>query len=449
MSTELLNLLIVDDDSTLAASLKLMAPAGFKAYIASQPDLIPDHVFYHAAMIDMHIQTKVGETPDGPLVIQKLIKKNPQTEVVSMSGDLNRQNMEMAIKSGAARFLAKPLIADEVTLTLEKILAYWQLRRMDSTLKNKTQMIGVSTASEQIRKTIASLKGERSAILIEGETGTGKDVVARILNQQEGATPFIAVNCSALTENLFESEFFGHVKGAFTGADQNKVGLAEAAHGGDLFLDEIEALPLTQQAKLLRFLETGEIKKVGSKEFIHVDVRVIAATNEPLNDLIQQKKFREDLYFRLSSHKIFVPALKSRAEDIGILSQHFLAHAKNKRQKYFEDEAIDLLKAYSWPGNIRELKRVCEQLSLTSPLPIIRSEDVQHLLAINLQGSAAVPVGSFNLNQTLDLHMNAQEKLFISAILEKVKNIDEACQTLQISKSSLYKKIKDHSIQYE
>ena len=355
----------------------------------------------------------------------------------------------MLFRSGAARFLAKPLIADEVTLTLEKILAYWQLRRMDSTLKNKTQMIGVSTASEQIRKTIASLKGERSAILIEGETGTGKDVVARILNQQEGATPFIAVNCSALTENLFESEFFGHVKGAFTGADQNKVGLAEAAHGGDLFLDEIEALPLTQQAKLLRFLETGEIKKVGSKEFIHVDVRVIAATNEPLNDLIQQKKFREDLYFRLSSHKIFVPALKSRAEDIGILSQHFLAHAKNKRQKYFEDEAIDLLKAYSWPGNIRELKRVCEQLSLTSPLPIIRSEDVQHLLAINLQGSAAVPVGSFNLNQTLDLHMNAQEKLFISAILEKVKSIDEACQTLQISKSSLYKKIKDHSIQYE
>lgn len=449
MSTELLNLLIVDDDSTLAASLKLMAPAGFKVYIASQPDLIPDHVFYHAAMIDMHIQTKVGETPDGPTVIQKLIKKNPQTEVVSMSGDLNRQNMEMAIKSGAARFLAKPLIADEVTLTLEKILAYWQLRRMDSTLKNKTQMIGVSAASEQIRKTIASLKGERSAVLIEGETGTGKDVVARILNQQEGATPFIAVNCSALTENLFESEFFGHVKGAFTGADQNKVGLAEAAHGGDLFLDEIEALPMTQQAKLLRFLETGEIKKVGSKEFIHVDVRVIAASNESLNDLIQQKKFREDLYFRLSSHKIYIPALKSRTEDIAVLSQHFLAHAKNKRQKTFENEALDLLKTYTWPGNIRELKRVCEQLSLTSPLPIIRSEDVQHLLAINLQGSVTMPIGFFNLNQTLDLHMNTQEKLFISAVLEKVKNIDEACQTLQISKSSLYKKIKDHSIQYE
>ena len=449
MSTELLNLLIVDDDSTLSASLKLMAPAGFKVYIASQPDLIPDHVFYHAAMIDMHIQTKVGETPDGPMIIQKLIKKNSQTEVVSMSGDLNRQNMEMAIKSGAARFLAKPLIADEVTLTLEKILAYWQLRRMDSTLKNKAQMIGVSVASEQIRKAIASLKGERNAVLIEGETGTGKDVVARILNQQEGATPFIAVNCSALTENLFESEFFGHVKGAFTGADQNKVGLAEAAHGGDLFLDEIEALPLTQQAKLLRFLETGEIKKVGSKEFIHVDVRVIAASTEPLNDLIQQKKFREDLYFRLSSHKIFVPALKSRTDDIAALSQHFLAHAKNKRQKSFETEALDLLKTYNWPGNIRELKRVCEQLSLTSPLPIIRAEDVQHLLAINLQGSATVSLGSLSLNQTLDLYMNAQEKLFISAVLEKVKNIDEACQTLQISKSSLYKKIKDHSIQYE
>ena len=449
MSTELLNLLIVDDDSTLAASLKLMAPAGFKVYVVSQPDLIPDHVFYHAAMIDMHIQTKVGDIPDGPTVIQKLIKKNQQTEVVSMSGDLNRQNMEMAIKSGAARFLAKPLIADEVTLTLEKILAYWQLRRIDSNFKNKTQMIGVSTATEQIQKTIASLKGEKSAILIEGETGTGKDVVARILNQQEGSTPFITVNCAALTENLFESEFFGHIKGAFTGADQNKVGLAEAAHGGDLFLDEIEALPLSQQAKLLRFLETGEIKKVGSKEFIHVDVRVIAASNEPLNDLIQQKKFREDLYFRLSSHKIFIPSLKSRSEDIPSLSEHFLAQAKNKRQKSFEADALDVLKIYAWPGNIRELKRVCEQLSLTSPLPFIRAEDVQHLLAINLQGAASASLATFNLNSTLDQHMNEQEKQFITAVLEKIKNIDEACQTLQISKSSLYKKIKDHSIQYE
>lgn len=446
MSTDLLNLLIVDDDAMLANSVKLMAPAGFKVYIATKPELIPDHVFYHAAMVDMHILSKVGETPDGPSVIAQILKKNPQTEIVSMSGDLNRQNMEMAIKSGASRFLAKPLIAAEVTMILEKILAYWQLRQVDYSNNKKTTLVGSSPAMEQVRKTIASLKGERSSVLIEGDTGTGKDVVARLLAQQEGAKPFVTINCAGIPENLFESEFFGHIKGSFTGADQNKVGLCEAANGGDLFLDEIEALPLSQQAKLLRFLETGEVKKVGAKEAFNVDVRVVAASNQPLKQMITEKKFREDLYFRISAHKISLPGLKDRKDDIPDVAKYFLDKEKAKRNKQFDAEAFEALQAYDWPGNIRELKRVCEQLVLTSPLPVVRKEDVNHLL---FKTDAPESNETIRLDQSLEEFINAQEKKFITLLLKQNNNIDQACQSLQISKSSLYKKIKDYGIVYE
>jgi DNA-binding NtrC family response regulator len=446
MSTDLLNLLIVDDDAMLANSVKLMAPTGFKVFIAAKPDLIPDHVFYHAAMVDMHILSQVGEIPDGPTVIAQILKKNPQTEIVSMSGDLNRQNMELAIKAGAARFLAKPLVAIEVTMVLEKILAYWQLRQVDYSNHKRATLVGTSPIIEQVRKTVASLKGERSSILIEGETGTGKDVIARLLSQQEGAKPFVAINCASVPENLFESEFFGHVKGAFTGADQNKVGLCEAANGGDLFLDEIEALPLAQQAKLLRFLETGEVKRVGAKEAFHVDVRVIAASNQPIKQLITEKKFREDLYFRISAHTISLPALKDRKDDIPEVAKYFLDKEKAKRNKQFDSEAFQALQNYDWPGNIRELKRVCEQLMLTSPLPLVRKEDVNHLLF-----KTEVPDNgeTIKLEQSLEEFINSQEKKFITLLLQQNNNIDQACQSLQISKSSLYKKIKDYGIIYE
>lgn len=447
MSTDLLNLLIVDDDAMLANSVKLMAPAGFKVFIATKPDLIPDHLFYHAAMVDMHILSQVGEKPDGPSVISQILKKNPQTEIVSMSGDLNRQNMEMAIKAGAARFLAKPLIASEVTIVLEKILAYWQLRQIDYSNHKKATLVGTSPAIEQVRKMIATLKGERSSVLIEGDTGTGKDVVARLLTQQEGSKPFVAINCAGIPENLFESEFFGHVKGAFTGADQNKVGLCEAANGGDLFLDEIEALPLSQQAKLLRFLETGEIKRVGAKESFHVDVRVVAASNQPLKQLIADKKFREDLYFRISAHKISLPSLRERKSDIAEIANFFLKKEKTKRNKQFDIDAFEVLQAYDWPGNIRELKRVCEQLVLTSPLPVVRKEDVNQLLFKTEVSSAHGE--TIKLDQSLEEFINGQEKKFITLFLKQNNNIDQACQSLQISKSSLYKKIKDYGIVYE
>ncbi|MBC7456899.1 MAG: sigma-54-dependent Fis family transcriptional regulator, partial [Bdellovibrionaceae bacterium] len=429
--SELFNLLIAEDDATLVAALKLMIPDGFKIYVTQNPDLIPDHVFFHAALVDMHITSRVGEKPDGPEVIARLVSSNPQIEVVSMSGDLNRQNMEAAIKAGVQRFLSKPLSAEEITLVFEKILAYWQLRQFEFTPHQKINLLGSSPATENLRKTIANLRQEKSAVLIEGETGSGKEVVAHLLNQQEGKIPFVTVNCAAINENLFESEFFGHVKGAFTGADQNKVGLAEAAHGGDLFLDEIDALPLSQQAKLLRFLESGEIKKVGAKESIHVKTRIIAATNQSLQKLVEERKFREDLYFRLSSQKIAIAPLRNRHDDIENLTQYFVDKEKPRRNKTFSKEAIEVMKKYAWPGNVRELKRVCEQLVLTSPLPMIRPEDVEKIIAPSLPKTIAAT----DMNLNLADFINQQEKNYITLHLKNEKDLDKICHKLKISKS--------------
>jgi DNA-binding NtrC family response regulator len=444
--TELFNLLIAEDDQNLATSIKLMVPSGFKVYVINKPEHLPEHVFFHAAMIDMYLSTNVGEAPDGPTLMAAIIKKNPQTEIISMSGDLNRNNMEAAIKAGAQRFLAKPLSAEEVTLSLEKILAYWQLRQFGFSIKsNNTQLIGQSAETELLRKKIATLKQEKSAVLIEGETGTGKDVVARLLNQQEGSRPFVTINCAALTENLFESEFFGHVKGAFTGADTNKIGLAEAANGGDLFLDEIEALPLSQQAKLLRFLESGEIRKVGAKNSICVQTRIISASNQPLLDLIAEKKFREDLYYRISAQKITLSPLRKRKDDIAVLALYFIDIEKPRRNKSFDPEALGALQAYLWPGNVRELKRVCEQLILTSALPVIRKSDVERLLTTT---NLADPEAS-DIDLSLDQYLGKYEKSRIEFILKKTAGIDDAADKLKISKSNLYKKIKDYGITYE
>lgn len=446
-SSRNLNLLIVEDDQNLASSIKLLAPDGYKTYVAQKASLIPDHVFFHAALVDMHLEVSPPEMADGLQVIEKLISKNPQTEIVAMSGNLDRKMMEQSITKGAHKFLAKPLSAEELNSILTKIAAYWNLRNsLLDFQKNKVRLIGNSVEAEKLRKQISLLKGEATPVLIEGETGVGKDVVAQILNQQEDFRPYVAVNCSAISENLFESEFFGHIKGAFTGADQNKIGFAEAAHGGDLFLDEIEELPLTQQAKLLRFLESGELKKVGAKEIQKVEVRVIAASNIPLKELIQQKKFREDLYFRLSAHHICISPLRQRPSDIQEIATAFLNEKKSKHNKNFDPAAIEELKKYTWPGNVRELKRVCEQLVLTSPLPFIRDTDVKKIIGSSKNSTASAVEEDLTLSDFLSL----QEKLFIEhQLLKNNHDIDLCADKLKISKSNLYKKIKDLGIKNE
>lgn len=439
-----LHLLVVDDDNLVLQAIRMALPSSWYLIGANSPQDIP-HKKFHAAFVDMHLKNTL-KTTEGVKVIENLRKADPHLDIVAISGDLDRDLMEKCLKAGASRFLAKPLNKDEFLITLDKIEAHLLLHAASNRSGySHLKWIGTGAASDKVRRQIAELKGEDGPILIEGESGTGKEVVAHLLHSQADRELLVNINVAAIPENLFESEFFGHTKGAFTGADQNKMGLAEAAHGGDLFLDEIEALTLPHQAKLLRFLENGEIRRLGANAGIKVQTRVIAATNKSLEEMVREKLFREDLLWRLKGKKIKLPALRERPEDIGVLCQHFFSMDK-ARNKELSDEALNLMQHYSWPGNVRELKRVCEQLIVSSPLPIIRAEDVLPLIQPHAAG--AVPSGSLDYSRGLATLINDFEAHVLEQCLEKVRDIDHAAKLLKISRSSLYKKLKDHNVKW-
>ncbi|PWU20754.1 MAG: sigma-54-dependent Fis family transcriptional regulator [Bdellovibrio sp.] len=437
------NILIVDDDDLIHQAIKMILPKNWKATSIRGVGQVPTNSFFHAAFVDMHL-TKNTSAAEGLASIRAIREQFPLVEIFGMSGDLTMDLMEKALAAGARRFLAKPLMPEEVQSIIDKVEALWLIRQSDERCGRIAHMwIGSSKASQQVMLGISGLRGERGPILIEGETGTGKEVVASLLNTQENGRPLISLNLGAIPDNLFESELFGHVRGAFTGADALKIGLTEAANGGDLFLDEIEALPLSQQAKLLRFLESGEIRRVGAKEPIYLKVRVIAASNKSLIELVKKGKFREDLMFRLSGKKIVLPPLRERTEDLAELCKYFLSKESSARRKIFAEQALEVLKSYPFPGNVRELKRICEQLSLTSPLPVIRPQDVRSLLPTEDIQTAV----SFQLERGLpDLIGNFEKQLLSNALDRTNSDVDQAAGLLKISRSSFYKKMKDYGI---
>ncbi len=437
------SLLFVDDDPLLHQSLKLIVPKQWRVISCQDPNLVPFDKFFHLAFVDMHL-TKNSTKPEGLDVIKKLSELQPQLEIIAASGDFDREIMEKSLKNGAQRYLLKPWQVDEVHSILEKAEALWYLRNVSQT-NRETTWVGQSQISQDLKRILARLKSETTPVLIEGETGTGKEVVARILHEQENERPFIPVNIAAIAENLFESEMFGHVKGAFTGADQTKIGLIEAAHGGDLFLDEIEEFPLQHQAKLLRFFESGEIRKVGAKDSQKVQTRIIAASNKPLDVMVKEGKFREDLYFRLNSQKIQLPPLKARLDDIQVLAEFFLEKQKPRYNKTLTQDGIETLKSYNWPGNVRELKRVCEQLALTSPLPLIRSEDVARWVKPST-GAISLATEKFDFTVGLNKLVENFEASVIQNCLDLETDMEKAAQMLDVSKSNLYKKIKEYNL---
>lgn len=436
-------LLVVDDDELVIQSVKMALPDQWRMMATQNPANLPERG-YQAALVDIHLTGQLGRT-EGIEVIRRLSQKHAHLEIIAMSGNLDRQIMEQCLKAGASRFLAKPLSLEELTLTLDKIEALFLLQGATArTVAGGARWIGSSAASQSIQRQIAQLRNENGPILIEGESGTGKEVSAQLIHSQQNGGPFVVINVASVPDNLFESEFFGHTKGAFTGADQNKMGLAEAAHGGDLFLDEIEALAMPLQAKLLRFLETGEVRRVGAKETIMVHTRVIAATNRNLNQMVAEGKFREDLLWRLSGKKILLPPLREHAEDVPELVRHFIALDKFRR-KEIGDDAMQVLREYPWPGNVRELKRVCEQLILTGPLPVLRREDVLQVIRPPAQLSSGMSYDFAKGLADLVLEFEAQ---IIQKALTMHGEIDDVARLLKISRSSLYKKIKDHNIQW-
>lgn len=449
--TNFRKLLVIDDDPIIAESLALLLPANWSLTSYQNPAQIPEE-WFDAAFVDLHFRNICDYPPLGLKIIEQLRSKFPQMEIVAISGDLRSQLMDECLQHGAHRFLAKPLIQEEVYLVLDRIDSYLTLKNLNrQAVADRPRWIGQDEASQAVLRQISLLRGDQSPVLIEGESGTGKEVVAALLHLQERERPWVVVNLSAIPENLIEAELFGHVKGTFTGADSTRAGLFEAAHNGDLFLDELEALPLHIQPKLLRFLENGEVRRVGSRETQIISTRIIGASNQSLLSLVQQGKFREDLYFRLCSQRIQLPALRERGDDFDELAKFFLRQKRPSTNKYLSPEALIALKKHSWPGNVRELKRILDQLCILSPLPLIRTEDVY--MALNIH-APTVQEEKWT-QELLDFVKGLPELIadYEAKIIRQVLNthpnyrIDEIADLLKISRSNLYKKMKDYQIE--
>ena len=457
MNKETNTFLLVEDDILLAEAIKINIDSTWTVYhVKSAKEDLPN-TNIDVALVDIHLSKT--DQKEGLNIIKKIRFQSSETEIIGYSGDLVRQNMEVAIKNGATKFLAKPLAFEELNSILDQVSSFKRLFNIGSKSTKKESFqnwIGDSKESKNILRHIASLKNEKNPILITGETGTGKEVCANLIHSLTPDKNFIPVNLAAIPESLFESQMFGHTKGSFTGAHNDAQGFIGMANNGILFLDEIEALPINLQAKLLRFLETGESQKIGSKQIQKFNTKIITATNICLKSLIDQKLFREDLYWRLSGKLINLPPLRKRKNDIKTLLNYFLVKQSPLYNKSFSNEALALLENYNWPGNIRELKRFVEGITASSPLPIIRSEDVipwiqKNTSSPNLDSSYKTSIlnSDNNLdqkNQSLQDIIGKFEKSILLKRLQKYNDVSEAAASLNISKSSLYQKIKHFNL---
>jgi two-component system nitrogen regulation response regulator NtrX len=386
---------------------------------------------------------------DGMQVLSQLRKDHPSLPVVMISGHGDIETAVVAVKQGAYDFLPKPFDTDRVLVSVNNALRLRDLtrenRNLRSQLAREHQILGESEGVQEIHRIIERVAPTEAAVLITGENGTGKELVARQLHARSdrGQGPFVAVNCAAIPSELIESELFGHEKGAFTGAAAARPGHFEVAHGGTLFLDEVGDMAMPAQAKLLRSLQEKVVTRVGGSKEIPVDVRVVAATNQDLQAMVEQKEFREDLFYRLHVIRIHVPALRERRGDIKILANHFLAEAVRQNglpARKLAKDAIATLEAQSWPGNVRELKNLIEGAAILAEGEEIRADELKSMTAA---GRSPVAAGAdfFGLD-TLEQFKAASEREFIRRKLdENNNNIKRTAERIQIQRSNLYKKL--------
>ncbi len=391
--------LLVDDESSVLSSLKMVlepsfevvctenGEEGLEAFRRQTPNLVLLDVMLPGA--------------DGLSVLQTIRLEDRNVPVIMLTGAKNVKTAVDAMKMGAADYVSKPFDVDELRLIVARTLEAQDLEREVRHLRAQVsnryafhQLIGKSQTMQDVYSKIEQVADSRTTVLITGESGTGKELVARALhyNSARRDRPLIAINCAALPETLIESELFGHERGSFTDAVARRVGQFELAHTGTLFLDEIGDLSPATQAKLLRVLQSREFTRVGGVQPIKVDVRFVAATNRPLDDLTREGKFREDLYYRVNVLAIYLPALRDRGEDIPLLAKHFLAkkaEEEGRPQQEFSKEVLELMSRYPWPGNVRELENVVEQALIWSQgLPVIAPEHLPKSLHTDTRSSS-------------------------------------------------------------
>jgi two-component system NtrC family response regulator len=381
---------------------------------------------------------------DGIQVIQRAKSQTPDVEAVVLTGKSSLDSAIAALRQGAFDYLTKPCKLSELETLLRRVvekreltLRVVALQRRLARFEGEPLLVGASPAMDHVRQLIARVAPTNSTVLVLGETGSGKELVARAVHDQSarGGLPFVAINCGALPETLIESELFGHRKGAFTGADEHRVGLFEVADGGTLFLDEIGELPKAMQAKLLRVLESGEIRRVGDNDSLRVDVRVVCATHRNLAQMVDEGDFREDLMYRINTFEIAIPPLRQRLADIPDLARHLFRRfcpKSHPSEDPFSPAALAALEAHSWPGNVRELSNVVEYATIVCDRPPIEPE---HLPArFRARGARFVNLGPVTLR---DLEMHAIEQ----ALARNHGDKPIAAEELGVSLKTLYNKL--------
>ena len=448
-------ILVVDDEQSILQSLDgilsdegfevLCVPSGASA-LKKIEEVMPDLVLLDIWMPEM----------DGLETLVKIKEIYSSLQVVMMSGHGTIETAVKATKLGAYDFIEKPLSLEKLLLSVNNALDYYQLEEEVTLLKEREreryQITGNSRAIRYLKEQIRIVAPTNAWVLISGENGTGKELVAHTIHRlsKRDHKPMVEVNCAAIPEELIESELFGHEKGAFTGATSMKKGKFDLAHETSLFLDEIGDMSLKAQSKTLRILQEQKFERVGGSRTIHVDVRVIAATNKDLEAEIEKGTFRDDLYYRLNVIPIRVPPLRERLEDIPELTKRFIEDfylKANLEPKEFSDEAVEVLMRYHWPGNVRELKNLVERLMIMSQDNIIRAKDIpfpfnQRLEARKEESESYLTIDSYKEARAVF------EKAYIERKLREFKgNISQTAEAIGIERSNLHKKIKAYGLE--
>ncbi len=446
-------LVIDDDDSGRLALTMLLRSAGYEVTSAatgmSALDLI-DREQYQVIVSDLFLPDKSGLD-----ILQNVHKVSPGTEVIVVTGHASAQTAVRAMKEGAFDYITKPIDFDELKIVVSKALEKQKLLSENMYLRRQLQgrfefsnIIGTSPVMNLLFERMNRIVKSDSSVLVSGESGTGKELVARALhyNGPRKDRPFIAVNCSAIPEALLESELFGHMRGAFTGAVKDKPGKFEAANHGTIFLDEIGTLPLHLQVKLLRVLQEHEIERVGSNKTVKLHVRVISATNSDLENMVKRGEFREDLYYRLNVIPLHLPPLRERQQDIMHLTSFFLekqCRLMGRAPCSISKQALEALEQYSWPGNVRELENLIERMIVLTDAAVITVEDIPAKIIGEKRSGEALSVTMPSQGVDLVATVSRIEQSLISQALESAGGVKaRAAALLGINRTTLVEKIK-------
>lgn len=443
-------LLLVDDSENNLASLQ----AGF---IKSSYEVILAHGGDEALAVldERNVDVVVTDLrmpdSDGLAVLDRAQEKPTPPQVIILTAFGTVESAVDALQKGAFTYLTKPVNLNELRAQVSKAMEVMALRMENVELRKQIdrrygfeEMLGETREMQQLIERLRAIADTRATVLVEGESGTGKELVARAIhkNSSRANKPMVPIHCAALSESLMESELFGHEKGAFTGASQQRKGLFELAHGGTVFMDEVGEIPLTTQVKLLRVLESREFLRVGGIEPVKVDVRVVAATNRVLAEEVEEGRFREDLYYRLNVVHVQIPPLRARAADVPLMIRVFLDHFAEEHGKPKLDiskKALQKLMQYHWPGNVRQLRNVVENLVLFSTSSVIDLDELPEALMSGQAGDLVVPLG---------VPLDQVERLVIERTLVGCGgNRTRAAEQLGISRRTLLRKIKELSLE--